>query len=303
MKNNVLLKGTLITLIAAGGFGAAAPVAKIIYGYGITPHFMLAARFLVASVFLWMYIFIKRKQMNCKIDKQQLMTMFFIGGFVYFFTTTFYFNAIKFIPVSLHVIIFYTYPFMVNIFSFVFFKEKFSFSQVIALFVAFGGILLIVSVSNSEIKAIGILLSILAAIFNGTYILLLGIKKIKNVNSIITAAYTNTFSAISFIIYCLFKSEIYFDISYKGWLGVGFIAIVSTVVAIIALSAGIKMIGPSRASIISTFEPLEGVVLSIIFLGEQLFFKQILGMILILFSIIIINVTVNCHNNESNDLN
>jgi Predicted permease, DMT superfamily len=286
---NKEVKGMLITLLAAASFGAVAPIAKFIYQYEITPNFMLALRFLIASLFLWGYIFINRKKINYKLEKEQMIIMLIIGAVVYFLTTIFYFNAIKFIPVSLHVMIFYSYPFMVNIFSFFVLKEKISKNQSMAMIIAFAGLLLTVSISSSGLSIIGITLSLLAAIFNGSYILLLGVIKINRIDSVVTAAYTNLFSSISFFIYCGIRGELYVDMPSNGWIAIVFIALVCTAIAIIALSKGIRMIGASKASIISTFEPLEGVILSFIFLGESMSIRQIIGIVLILLAIIMIN--------------
>ena len=290
LKDTQLIKGTLATLIAAAGFGAAAPVAKILYSYEITPFFMLAARFVIASVFLWGYVFVKRKEINFRLEKEQLCVMALIGGLLYFLTTGFYYHAIQYIPVSLHVMIFYTYPFMINLFAFKFLNERMPVRQIVALFAAFGGILLILTDLNADIQTIGIVLSVLAAVCNSAYVLALGFRKIRNVSSIVTSAYTNTFSALTFIVYCLAKGEMNITIMPAAWLGIVFIAIVSTAIAVIALSAGVKLIGAAKASIISTFEPIEGVLLSIILLGEQLFINQIFGGVLVVLAIIAINL-------------
>jgi len=65
-------------------------------------------------------------------------------------------------------------------------------------------------------------------------------------------------------------------------------ATVSTAVAIIVLKKGIQLIGPAKASIIGTFEPLEGIILSVLFLKETLNSNQIIGIILIIFAIILV---------------
>ncbi|MBV7276161.1 DMT family transporter [Clostridium sp. PL3] len=300
---NTEIKGILLTLLAAASFGAVAPIAKFIYQYEITPNFMLALRFLIASLFLWGYIFINRKKINYKLEKDQMIIMLLIGAFIYFLTTIFYFNAIKFIPVSLHVMIFYSYPFMVNIFSFFVFKEKISKNQSMAMIIAFVGLVLTVSINSSGFSILGISLSLLAAIFNGTYILLLGTIKINRVDSVVTAAYTNLFSSISFFIYCGIKGEIHVDMPSNAWIAIVFIAIISTAIAIISLSKGIRMIGASKASIISTFEPLEGVILSFIFLGESMNIKQIIGIALIVFAIFLINIPSTKESNTQNAYN
>jgi drug/metabolite transporter (DMT)-like permease len=292
-KMNNKLKGMLITLVSAASFGVSAPIAKFIYKYGITPNFMLALRFSIATLFIWGYIFLNRKKIKYKLNKDQLLIMMAIGGLVYFLTTAFYFNAIKFIPVSIHVMIFYTYPFMVNIFAFLVLKENISKIQLISMVIAFIGLLLTISINSLGINSTGLLLSLLAALFNGMYILLLGLKKIGEVDSIVTAAYTNLFSSISFFVYCGVKGEVQLGVPFNAWVGIVFIALVSTAIAIVALSKGVRMIGASKASIISTFEPLEGVFLSLMFLGESMNLKQIIGGVLILVAIIMINSSDN----------
>ncbi len=282
-------KGVLITLIAAAAFGAAAPVAKYIYQFQITTGCMLALRFFIAALLLWSYILFFKKDVKYKINRHQLMTMIVIGGVVYFLTTTFYFSAIKYIPVSMHIMIFYTYPFLVNLFSALVFKEKIRRGQYIAMVVAFLGLVLTISFDSLQICGFGLLLSALAALCNGSYIVLLGLGHIGNVDSVVTAAYTNLFSAIAFFLFSGARGELTFSLPLGCWIGIVFLSVVTTAVGIIALSKGIRYIGSSKASIISIFEPLEASVLSVVFLGERMGLRRFVGMVLIVGAIIIIN--------------
>ncbi len=286
---NEKIKGLLIVLLAAASAGAAAPVAKYVYQYDITPSLMLVLRFFMASSFLWVYIFINRKRINYKLDKQQVLIMVAIGAVAYFLACTFYFNAIVFIPVSLHVTIFYTYPFMVNIFSFFVLKEKITGKQFFVMVIAFIGVLLTVSMKTMTLSSIGIIFSVLAAISNGSYVLLLGVKKIGKVDSVVTAAYATLFGSISFFVYCIARGEFHLNVPMNGLAGIAFIAIVSTAIAVIALSKGVRIIGASKASIISIFEPVEGIILSFIFLNESMGMKQLFGVVLIMSAIVFLN--------------
>ena len=60
------------------------------------------------------------------------------------------------------------------------------------------------------------------------------------------------------------------------------IAVVSTVVAMIAFFGGLKRVGPAVASIASTLEPVVTVALAWIILGESLAPIQIVGGALVL---------------------
>jgi len=67
-----------------------------------------------------------------------------------------------------------------------------------------------------------------------------------------------------------------------GWAAVVAIAVVSTVVAILAFFAGLKRVGPGTGSIVSTLEPVVTVALAWAVLGEGLASIQLAGGALVL---------------------
>lgn len=281
-------KGILLTLIAAAGFGVAAPLSKIIYTYGLSPNLMLTLRFLMASVILWGYVYIKRDKINYRITKKQLAFLFLLGGIIYVATTAFYFTGVKYIPVSIHVMIFYTYPLIVNGFTVFVFKDKIPVKQILAMFISFIGLILIAFNGIFTINYLGMSFSLMAALGYSIYLMTLNIKALKQMNSLVLAAYTNTFSGLVFFIYSFIRKDFYLNIALPAWLAIALMATVSTAIAIIVLKKGIQLIGPAKASIIGTFEPLEGIILSVLFLKETLNFNQIIGIFLIIFAIIIV---------------
>jgi len=281
-------KGILLSLIAAAGFGVAAPLSKFIYDFGLSPNLMLTLRFLMASVILWSYIYLKRKKIKYKVTKKQLGLLFLLGGIIYVATTAFYFTGVKYIPVSIHVMIFYTYPLIVNGFTVFVFKDKIPTKQIFAMFISFLGLILIAFNGVFTINYLGMSFSLFAALGYSIYLMTLNIKAIEEINSLVLAAYTNTFSGLVFFSYSFITRVFYLNVPLPAWLAIGAMATVSTAVAIIVLKKGIQMIGPAKASIIGTFEPLEGIVLSVLFLGETLNLNQIIGIILIIFAIILV---------------
>ena len=66
------------------------------------------------------------------------------------------------------------------------------------------------------------------------------------------------------------------------------IALISTVLAFVTFFAGLKRIGPTTASTISTFEPIVAVVLAAIVLGETISPLQAVGGLFILAAVIIL---------------
>ena len=68
----------------------------------------------------------------------------------------------------------------------------------------------------------------------------------------------------------------------RAWLSVAAIAVVSTVVSMIAFLAGMALVGPSRASVLASLEVLVTLVLAFLLLGERLTAPQWGGAALIL---------------------
>jgi drug/metabolite transporter (DMT)-like permease len=73
-----------------------------------------------------------------------------------------------------------------------------------------------------------------------------------------------------------------------GWGSVLAIALVGTVVAIITFFAGLERVGPTNASVLSTFEPVTTVVLATLFMGEAVSPLRIAGGALILMAVILL---------------
>jgi len=73
-----------------------------------------------------------------------------------------------------------------------------------------------------------------------------------------------------------------------GWLAVSAIALFSTAVAIAAFFAGVAQIGASKASIISTFEPVVTMAFGVGMLGEKVSGTQLLGGAMVLAAVILL---------------
>ena len=71
-------------------------------------------------------------------------------------------------------------------------------------------------------------------------------------------------------------------------MAVAAIALLSTVAAITLYFAGLKRIGPTRASTLSTLEPLVTVTLAAIVLGERIAPVQMAGGALILAAVVLL---------------
>jgi drug/metabolite transporter (DMT)-like permease len=72
-----------------------------------------------------------------------------------------------------------------------------------------------------------------------------------------------------------------------GWLAG--IAVISTVVALGLFFAGLRLVGPTTASILSTAEPLTAVLLAFLVFGESLSSVQLAGGALVLAGVLVLS--------------
>ena len=76
--------------------------------------------------------------------------------------------------------------------------------------------------------------------------------------------------------------------STSGWLTITAIAIVATVLPVVTFLAGLKLIGPTSASMLSTLEPVVTVFLAALLFGETLGWIALIGGGLILIAVVIL---------------
>jgi glycerophosphoryl diester phosphodiesterase len=74
----------------------------------------------------------------------------------------------------------------------------------------------------------------------------------------------------------------------SGWASISAVALISTVLAIMAFLAGLERVGPTNAATLSTIEPAVTVVLSSVVLDETMTLLRILGGLMIIFAGIIL---------------
>jgi drug/metabolite transporter (DMT)-like permease len=137
----------------------------------------------------------------------------------------------------------------------------------------------------ADIDALGVVLALGAALAYTGYILLSD-TLLSKADPLMLSALVCAGAAVSFAVVGFVSGEASFSFDAIGWLWLGAIAVVSTVLAIVLFFGGLGRVGPSRASIISTVEPLVTVVLAFIVFGEELSALQLVGGALVLASVV-----------------
>jgi len=272
-------KGYGLVLLSATGFAFIPIFALYAYDSGVTVTTLLFLRFALAALFFFMYVSFKKKKW--KVSLSQLFYLFLLGGIFYTMQSSFYFNAVKYIPSSLAALLLYLNPIFVAVFSFFINQEALTKRTIIAIVVSFSGMLLVLGAPGGKIQPLGIVLAVGAAMIYSIYIIL-GNKVTAHVPPITASAYIALFAALSFFVWGIASGTLHFQFDAKGWLPIIGTSFVSSVLAMLTFFAGMNIIGPTNAAILSMLEPVITFLLSMVFLQERMSFIQMIGGLIVL---------------------
>lgn len=288
---NARAVGTLLCVVSACSYGATGVLGKLAYDEGLSVSGLLAARFLIASVILW--IIVAAIGGAVRPSRRGAVAGMALGLVVYAAQTGSFFWALTRLDAALAVLLVYVAPVLVAIGAVVFGRERLSASQLVALPIALGGTALVAAGGGvGAVDGIGVLLAFVCAVAFAAY-MLLSHAVVGRVHPIALSATVCTGCATSFTFAAALGGDLPTGTSARGWLLIVALAIMSTVVAITALAAGTQRVGPSSATLLSTLEPVVGTALAVIVLDERLAGPQVLGGLLVVVSVAVVGVRWN----------
>ncbi len=255
--------GIVLIIISASSFGTLAIFARFAYAAGLDTFTLLFLRFAFAAVIMLILLFFRRESLPVGRSLAVLIGMGAVGYAGQAFS---YLTAIKYASAGLVALLLYLYPSIVALLSAIFLKERFTWLKILALALATMGAGLTADPQGGE--TLGILLAVSAAVIYSVYILV-GADVMKKV----TAFQSSTvIFASAGIVYAglTFLNGAHFPINFTGWGVMAAIVVVATVVPVVTFLAGLQLIGPTNASMLSTIEPVVTVLLAAWLFGEKL---------------------------------
>jgi len=278
--------GMIYSLGSSAAFGLMPLFAKWAYFYGISSITLVALRFLFAWIIILPMLIYKKEKIL--LNKKQIVHVFFIGGLVYTFTTLTLFLSYNYISTGIATTIHFVYPIIVTLISIIFFKERLLKEKLYALAASTVGIFLLIYNGDVKLNFLGVFYAILSGVLYSIYISGVEHSEMKNINSFVLTFYLSVIASSTLIIGGLFTKTISFNIDVRCYIAAFLIALISTVVAITFFQKGIKIIGSSNASILSTFEPIVSFILGVLIFKEALSLKIVIGCLLIFISVILL---------------
>ena len=272
-------KGAAIATVSALSFGSAGVFVRYAYQAGILPGTAVFLRFAISALVLGVVLAFRSRLFI--LPPRQLARIFLLGLIGYTILGATFYMALGLLPTWLVFLFISLHPLTINVGSWIFLGERPSPGQVLALtLVLFGGIFLFLQPFEG-VNWLGILLMVVNVLIMVVYILV-GQQWTQAVPPVISATWIIIGGTVGAFIYALSIDEFSFSFASIGWFWALCFALISTALAFIARWWGIGLIGASRTMIIGSFEPLWGVMLAVLVLGEKLSMLQALGGVFIL---------------------
>lgn len=275
------LIGILLIGISAASFGTLAIFGRYAYADGMDIFTVLFLRFGISALFMILILLLRREHFPGRRILAQLVGM---GALGYVGQSFLYMTAIKHASTGLVALLLYLYPIFVFILSVLILQEKATSVKVIALILALVGLALTVDPKGGQL--IGALMAIGAALIYSMYIIV-GTNVMKHVSAVQSSAIIFT-SAGTVYGMLAFVNGVHLPASIAGWQAILGIIVISTIIPVVTFLAGLEIIGPTNAAMLSTLEPVVTVLLAAWLFGERLMPMVMFGGGLILFAVILL---------------
>jgi drug/metabolite transporter (DMT)-like permease len=283
--------GTLLCLSSAAAFGAMGVFGKLAYEEGATVGTLLATRFVLAAVVLWLVVLCTKGARALRaLARRDVAIAFALGAVGYSAQTGCYFAALDRLDASLLSLLVYTYPVIVTVSAVALGRERANRRTTSALVLASTGLVLVLAGAAGSLDVLGAGLGLTAAVIYSVYILVS-----EGVTARVAALPLTTLvcsgAATTLTLGSLAGGDLApgrVSAAGFGWLAA--LAIVSTVGAIGLFFAGLRRVGPTAASILSTLEPVVTVALAFVVFGESLGPGQLAGGGLVLAAVLAVRV-------------
>jgi drug/metabolite transporter (DMT)-like permease len=255
--------GVIFNVISAASFGTHAIFGRYAYASGLDTFTLLFLRFTFSAIIMGGLLILRRESIP---RGKTLLRLVGMGALGYVGQSFCYLTAIKYASAGLVALLLYLYPTFVAILSAIFLKEKIGRLKIIALGLATLGAALTANPQGGQMS--GILLAISAALIYSAYIIV-GVGIMRQVSAVQSS--TVIFAGAGLVYGVLTAvSGPHWPVTGTAWLVVAAVTLVATVIPVVSFLAGLKLIGPTNASMLSTLEPVVTVLLAALLFGEVL---------------------------------
>lgn len=280
--------GFVLTAVAAFTFASKTILVKLAYLYDVDAITVLALRMAFAGgIFALILVWnLMKKNWTLGLSGRQWLWTLILGVCGYYLSALLDFSGLVYVDASLGRMILFLYPTLVLLMNAMLRHQPVPVQTWLALGLCYGGILLMMVPGledNSSNVLLGSLLIFGAALVYACY--LVGVDRLlKSIDPMRFTSLVMCVSCLSVVIHYLVVRDLtdLWLVPTPVFFNCALMGAFSTVLPIYALTAGIALIGASRAALVSMVGPVLTLLMGAVLLGERLTAVQFVGMFMII---------------------
>ncbi len=292
-------------VVASLFWGVIGVFSREIQAFGLSPIQVTEIRCIAVSIFITLAIAVYDKKL-LRIRLKDLW-MFFGSGVIGIISfNVLYFESNNYVPLSTTAVLLYTAPFFVLLMSVIIFKEKLTKQKIAALVIAFTGCVLIAGLleGGSGFNGYGFLLGLGSGIGYALYTIF-GKYALRTYHPLTLTLYTFLVAGICLIPFSDIPQIVDVAIgSQEALMWMIGLGLLITTLPYLLYNLGLNGLDAGVASVVAFLEPMVATIAGFVIYNETPSILDILGILMILFAIILLNIEfkpkdADCNQSES----
>ena len=292
MTSKSKLKGVLLIALGASSYGMLATFVKMAYSEGFTTPEVTIAQFTYGILGIVLINTIQKSQNKNQATTASTKTIIqlMVAGTSLGMTSVFYYLAVKYIPVSIAIVLLMQTVWMGVLFEMLLEKKIPSAQKIISVFVVLVGTALATNIIENKLETDwrGIVLGLLSAASFTTTMFTANRVGI-GVSSAQRSLYMLLGGAVIVLLFAIANQtgDFHFEIFAKWGI---VLALFGTIIPPLLFNAGFPLTGIGLGSIVSALELPVSVLMAYFLLNENINTWQWIGIVLIILAIVIMNI-------------
>ena len=290
-RKRIKFNGVFYASLSSASFGFSPLFSLGLLAAGLSGFDVLSYRWLIAGLVLMIYAFFKKKSLriNSFSEGWKIAILSILRSITSITLLIGYANISSGIASTIN----FMYPVIVTICMMLFFGEKRSFMDIAAILVSIFGVYLLASGDSIMVEGgntrVGLICSLISAFSFAAYYIAMKQMRADKIEVVKFTTWVMLLSALYFIVCAfIFEGKITMITGGKNWLNVLGLGLWATMVSNITGVKAIRRIGPTHTSILGALQPVTAVILGVLFLGEHLYIRSCIGIMLILVAVSVV---------------
>ena len=280
------IKGTMLGAAAAATYGMNPLFALPLYQAGLGVDSVLFYRYSMAIVIL--AVIMKLRGESFAITRRELLPLI-VMGLLFSLSSFFLFSSYNYMDAGIASTMLFVYPVMVAVIMALCFHEALSAVTVISIVLALSGIALLYRGGDgAALNLTGMLLVMLSALAYAIYIVGVTRSSIASFPSLKLTFYVLLFGFSIYLVRLDFGTALQVVPRPWLWLDAAALALLPTVLSLMATNLSAQYIGPTPTAILGALEPVTAVFFGVLIFGERLSPRLLGGILLVIMAVMLI---------------